>query len=340
MLQHASTPLTHMCGCNAPNTGAAKGWFRTAAPLRCSLRSAANISDTRHSMQNKKWVVEQDPPQKRARYEDYRPVMASVLVKKMLASYTPAKRAKLVKDSAAEFGAHAEADLNYKYLAQDTLRRLETDGRLDDAARSGRPEKADDKAVGRMLDVFLKGVGVLGSDEWWGYTSLHHGLQESATLREELRKSGVSAGHMWKRMKGLYRQRYRKRLKPIHITIKPKLTQAAKNERLRKARQWRGWGKSKLLDIVWIDEKQEYLRNGGTYRCYAPFGTRSMQREGKIKLGKAEKVKYEAAVSAFAGPIYIELTSGTTGLKTGCKVRIALALQRSRAHRNSSVLTP
>jgi hypothetical protein len=78
------------------------------------------------------------------------------------------------------------------------------------------------------------------------------------------------------------------------------------------------------MDVVWIDEKQEYLRNGTAYHCYAPPETKSQFRTQRHKSGKAWKVKYEAAVCAWAGPIYLRFITGTTGLETPYKVRTSV----------------
>lgn len=172
-----------------------------------------------------------------------------------------------------------------------------------------------------MLDLFLRGEGRLGSNEWWGYTSLRHAIQTNDRLRQLVDRSNVKEAGMWLRMKALYKQRYGCDLQKINIISKCALQPATKQKRRAKAKAWKAWGKKRLRDVVWIDEKQEYLKAGGKYRCYAPHGVKSMQRASDVKLGRAAKVKYEAAVSGFAGPVYFKFITGTSGLSTGSRVR-------------------
>jgi hypothetical protein len=120
--------------------------------------------------------------------------------------------------------------------------------------------------------------------------------------------------------------RYKKELKNITIIDKPKLSKAVMKERLKKAKKWQRRGRKKLMDVVKIDEKQDYLRKGTAYHCYAPLETKSLFRTQRSKLRKASKVKYEAAVCAWAGPMYLKFIAGITGLETPYKVRTSVPL--------------
>ena len=112
-----------------------------------------------------------------------------------------------------------------------------------------------------------------------------------------------------------------KQLRKISIVFKPKLSKKVKAERLAKALKWLKWDAEKFKNSVWLDEKQEYLKRGGTLRCFAPIDRQSFIRETKAPLGKCPKLKYLAAVAAFCGPIYFRAITGTTKLKRGYLVR-------------------
>lgn len=217
---------------------------------------------------------------------------------------------------------HCGDGVDTKYLARDTLDRLTKYGRLEDKLRAGRPKVAFDEDVDEFLRIFLRGNGERPDrDTWWGFTSLGHALQEKAELRKLLEKMNIKQEALWVRLKARYYELYGKKLKKISIVSRPAMSKATMQKRLKVAEIWKNWGFEKLCKVVWIDEKQEYLHSGGTYKCYAPPDTKSMQRAAKTHLGKSERVKYEAAVSAFAGAVYFTFVTGTTGREQHFMVR-------------------
>ena len=263
--------------------------------------------------------------------EEHRPEMTKLLMKALKRKIGDTNVAAAVKEAAAEYAElHCDgqdADLDTMYLAQSNMKRLSERGVTDDAARSGRPPVALDDDVEAALRIFLNGNGERG-DKWWGFTSLRHALNYSAQLRALLEKMNIKAEALWLRMKAKHIELHGKEINQINIKRRPQLSKQCKKQRLQIAKLWQQWGYDKLCKVVWIDEKQEYLHHGGTYRCYAPPGVKSMQRETPIKLGKSEKIKYEAAVSAFGGACYFEFITGTTGLEKAFEVRTFIPLWR------------
>ena len=274
---------------------------------------------------------EERPGKAKARSSvDYRPFRAD-MAKAIIATYESHVRnvdhKTLVKESVAAFKAAATCDieeLNLRYLAQDTMTRLREKGDLSNKGGAGAAFKLPENQARRAMDILLNGNGKAGI-EFIGYTSLAHALEESAELRKIQEDSGVHVKTLWRRIKCIYRKVYGKDLKRISIHFRPKLTKDVKKERLRKAKKWKKWSRDDFYRIVWIDEKQEYLKGYGTYRCYAPAGMKSFQCASNSPLGKSPKLKYEAAVCAWAGPLYFKAITGTTGLALGYRVRTAPA---------------
>lgn len=266
------------------------------------------------------------------RMSEHRPAMTTMLMAALSDAVGQHGVIDVLHSCAGEYAKKHCSDgatLDTKYLANDTYNRLLLHGHVSDLPRSGKPQSVTDTQVDEFLDIFLAGNGKDPADnDWWGYTSMTHALVENERLRALLEAMGIKQETLWKRMKQRYKARFGKRLKKISIRRKPKLQPKVKKERVRIARLWKQWGKGKLCKVVWIDEKQEYLHPGGTYKCYAPHGVKSMQREVPVALGKAEKVKYEAAVSAFGGAIYFQFVTGTTGRKQPFLVRTFVPLWR------------
>ena len=277
------------------------------------------------------------------RMEQKRPEMTKLLMAGLRAAVGDETMAAVAAQCAEEYKkrhcGEGEA-LDTKYLAQDTLRRLEVDGHVQDLWRSGRPQIAADEDVEEFLDIFLAGNGLTG-DDWWGYTSLTHALLANARLRALKDKMGIEDDQLWNRMVALNRARgHGNKLNKINIIRKAKLTKEVKKERREGAAEWQKWGVDKLCKVVWIDEKRGYLHSGGVYTCYAPHGVQSMQRETKTQLGKSQKVKYKAAVSAFGGALYFTFITGTTGRVQLYKVRTFVPQRRNLDPARGGALPP
>lgn len=210
--------------------------------------------------------------------------------------------------------------LNESYLYHSTVARVKQQRSLKNQKSPGRPKKLADDVAKEAMHVFLQGNGKEGQS-WWGFTSIAHALWHSARLREIQSEAGITAPTLWRRIKQAHAKEYGAELKKLTIRWRSRVDPAVKGERLAKAREWLSWGAEKLLHVVWIDEKQEYLKEQQLYRCYGPYGRRSFQVESPSTLSEAPKIKYEAAVSAFAGPLYLRCVSGTTGYDSGYVVR-------------------
>jgi hypothetical protein len=224
----------------------------------------------------------------------------------------------------------SEGIADVPHFIKTVVERLKNNGHTNDLPRSGRPQKLSDAHCWEALNILLDGNrkrGVMG-DDWWGYTSLTHALTESRRMRDILLESDISKKQLWVRMRDCYQQRYGKKLKRIAISVKPKLSAMIREERLAFAKEWLARGVRWLTFAVWIDEKKEWLRTGGTYWCYAPAGTKSFTRSSATSLSKAFKYCYIAAVCAHTGPIFLSSITGTTGKRQKYRVRTSHPLGR------------
>jgi hypothetical protein len=276
--------------------------------------------------------VVQPGKRKYVRMDEFRPEMAQLLVRALKKAAGEEATAAALKACAEEFTElHGGDDckLDAGYLARDTLERLQKSGVVSDLPRSGRPRVALDEDVEQFLHIFLAGNLKNTQDtRWWGFTSLRHALIEKQELRDLLEKMGIKPEALWLRMQAKHLELYGKSMNKISIKRRPVMSAKTKKTRLAAARLWKEWGFDKLCKVVWIDEKQEYLHSGGAYHCYAPPDVKSMQRACEVKLGKSQKVKYEAAVSAFGGAIFFTFITGTTGREQFFLVRTFIPLRR------------
>ena len=265
-----------------------------------------------------------DAPDKSSKsYEEFRPAMAAAITRAATDGLDKQAESTLLAKARDAFKQEATEDiseLDLHYLSTDVLRRLKADGVLRNRRGAGAAKKLSDEDAERACELLIRGNGQEGV-EFRGYTSLAHALADCEELRRIKEDSGVNTRTLKSRIKKAHKAKYKRNLKKITIRYKPKLTDEVKAERLAAAMKWRLWSLSELWNIVWIDEKTEWLRPSGSYRCYAPPGTGSFAREGSAPLGKAPKLKYEAAVCGWAGPLYFKAITGTTGLQQGYRVR-------------------
>lgn len=256
-------------------------------------------------------------------YEKFRPAMAAAITRAATVKLNKQAENTLLANARETFKQEATEDisgLDLHYLATDVLRRLKADGILKNRSGAGAAKKLSDEDAERACELLIRGNGKEGV-EFEGWSSLAHALAECEELRRIKEDSGVSTKTLRARIKKAHKAKYKRNLRKITIRYKPKLTDEVKAERLAAAMKWRLWSLEKLWKIVWIDEKTEWLRASGSYRCYAPPGTASFARESSMPLGKAQKLKYEAAVCGWLGPLYFKAITGTTGLQQGYRVR-------------------
>lgn len=259
----------------------------------------------------------------RAAYGEWRPSMVKIMTSILTEQMNQGETKKFLKRARQTFQRVVGEDAKYLdvgYLARDTLRRMKEDGDVRDRAAPGAPPKLTPEKRAEALDLLLNGNGKSGVD-FVGYASVQAALEECAALRKIAEDAGITPRTLRRNLQDEYRERYGKKLKKICIHFKPKLSPEVKAERLKAAQEWKEWRRRKFYRVVWIDEKQEYLRKGGKYHCYAPPSVTSFIRETDAPLGKCPKLKYEAAVAGFCGPLYFRAITGTTKLNRGYRVR-------------------
>jgi hypothetical protein len=233
-------------------------------------------------------------------------------------------------DMQREHPEMSESIADVPHFIKTVAKRLEKNGHTNDLPRAGRPQKLTDAHCSEALDILLDGNRKRrgAAEEWWGFTSLTHALTESRRMRDILQEAGICKQRLWVRLKECYKRTYNKELKRIAISVKPKLKPMIMEERLAFAKEWLARGTRWLTFAVWIDEKKEWLRTGGTYWCYAPAGTKSFTRSSATTLSKAFKYCYIAAVCAHIGPVFLSSITGTTGKQTNYRVRTSNPLWR------------
>lgn len=259
----------------------------------------------------------------RAAYGEWRPTMVKIMTAILTDQMKQGETKKFLKRARNTFKEVVGEEAKYLdlgYLARDTLRRMREEGDVRDQPAPGATPKLTPEKRAEALDLLLKGNGKSGVD-FIGYASLQAALEECKALRKIAEDAGITTRTLRRNLQDEHRERYGKKLKKISIHFKPKLAPDVKQERLEAAEKWAQWRRRQFYRIVWIDEKQEYLKRGGLYHCYAPPGMTSFIRETDAPLGKCPKLKYEAAVAGFCGALYFRAITGTTKLKRGYRVR-------------------
>lgn len=244
----------------------------------------------------------------------------------LLKSQSLKHRKAAIADFAARYAAQLPEGFDCNALALVVWEKLQKDGCTDDKPKPGRKRVASEGAVGRMLNLFLKGKGT--GKEWCGYTSFAQALYQNAAIKAQLDHAAIKQDQMWLRMKEEYKALYGKQLKPIVIYQKPMLQDKHKKARMHCAKTWLEEGEEALQNRVFFDEKKGFLRPGGKLRCYAPADTKSYIRESDKELNEKGAFKYAAAVAGFCGAVHLQLVTGTTGLNKGYKVRTCVPLRR------------
>jgi hypothetical protein len=187
----------------------------------------------------------------------------------------------------------------------------------------GRPHKLTEQQVRKCLVLFKAGVKGDSKESWYGYTSIQHAANVCLGIRRVLDQAEVTVDTLWRRMKEQQRKEFGKKFNKISIWQKPTLTDVHKQQRLDTATRWATWDLDFLKRIVWIDEKTEHLFQCN-YRCYAPDDMQSYAVAAPYKLRDNSKIRYLAGVSAYIGPAYIDLISGTTGFDSAFTVRTCI----------------
>jgi hypothetical protein len=195
---------------------------------------------------------------------------------------------------------------------------------VKDAPGRGRKSKLKPDAADAALAILYAGwKDSEGRQHCW--CNLDHALAGSKELRKILRRSKLSAGQFWVRLK----------LRDPKLCIKQVKCKAPLATWMRRERRdharWlfrlfgpNGRVPDYLMRVFWIDAKKMYFSNpsGATVVCriddpvswqYHPMA--SWRRQDMVV------VNYYAVVNWFAGPVMFVPVTGTTGLQTGFKVR-------------------
>lgn len=231
--------------------------------------------------------------------------------------------AQLVITLAVIFFKHRHPDSSvtrHRYLAKDVYARMASNLDLRNLPRGAKVSCLNDALLDEMIAAF-KGGFHDGSGRFWGFTSPVHAANKPGRFQQLLQGTGLTVKYVWSRMQARHIDTHGRGMKKISIHIKPMLKAETKMLRLEISRQWLEWGMKWLMNCVWIDEKQEYITPGGTYRCYAPDDVTSFGRADTNDFAKKTKVKWIIAVSARLGCPYFNLVTGTTGMKSEYVVR-------------------
>lgn len=161
---------------------------------------------------------------------------------------------------------------------------------------------------------------------WGGYvaegvhvypTSIRDGLNNIPALEALRRRWGVSPATMLAHMKKA-EPRLKKRTEELRIQY----TQAEKLARLHRAIELKRGFCTRMHRIFWIDESHIYIVPKGQ-RVYAPPEASLVLEDERLErdFRKVIKLRFYCVVNAVLGPVYMKFVTGTTGLKTGYKVR-------------------
>jgi hypothetical protein len=252
--------------------------------------------------------------------------MASLIFELMKRQLGESVLTALILEAASRYEAeHADLPEHFdaKYLARDVYKRMGSDFQFADCERSGRPRRGTEQQIRDFTEMFLSGCRPWG-ENWYGYTSLHHALQENDTLRAMALAIGLGEDRLWERMA----EAHGGKLNKISIVTRYKLDAAHLRARVMCAQRWLLRGFDRLWATVWIDEKAEWLVPHRIYRCYAPDDKKSFCRMGEVDQRHTEKIKYEAAVCAWAGPLWFKFVGGTSGREQPFRVRTVIPAGR------------
>jgi hypothetical protein len=258
----------------------------------------------------------------------HRPELTRVVTRELWDHWKQSGRSKrsLYRAAAEALSDGAKEDIADPVQAvQRHIERMLETGINDDAPRSGRPPMMNEAQTKRALKAFKNGYtveNVLGGQAiWFGFSSWEHALLEnspnSETLRRILIESGMNARSMFDALLRANGGKFRH----IHIRYTHKLTDELRKERDKKAKEWAKLKEEMLYDVVWIDEKTEWVHGNRTYRCYAPDDATHIVRAGIMKFGEKKRIRFMSAASARLGPIYFAKVSGSSGYKTPFEVR-------------------
>lgn len=272
-----------------------------------------------------------DKPKKKKSVKSHlphRPELTRKVMTQLWKEYSKTGKSKrsLYKAVAKALSEDALKDITDPVQAvQRHIDRLCKTGVNGDEARSGRPPKMTQAQTTQALKAFKGGYKIPdeqgGEGTWFGFGSWEHALMEdsgnSDKLRRILAESGMSARSMWDALKTANGGGFHK----IHIRYTYKMSETLRKERLKKAKEWEKLTEEELLNIVWIDEKTEWVHGNRTYICYADDDAKHIVRQGIMRFGEKKKMRWVSACNARLGPIYFEPISGSDSYETPFEVR-------------------
>lgn len=261
-------------------------------------------------------------------YIQHRPELTRVVTRVLCDHWKQTGKSKrsLYKAAAAALSEATKEELaDPAQVVQRHIERLLASGKNEDAPRSGRPPMMSEEQTRRALKAFKNGYLVKnemgGEGTWFGFSSWEHAVLEdctnSDTLRRILTETGMSVRGMWEALQRANGGKFR----IIHIRYTHKLTDGVRKEREKKAREWAQLKDEVLFDVVWIDEKTEWVHGNRVYKCYAADDAEHIVRHGIMCFGEKKRLRWVSAVSARLGPIYFAEVSGSSGYQTPFEVR-------------------
>lgn len=261
-------------------------------------------------------------------YLKHRPELTRVVTRQLWDHWKQSGKSKraLYKAAAAALSADAAADIADPIQAvQRHIERLLNTGINEDAPRPGRPSKLTEAQTRLALKAFKNGYTVAdkhgGQGHWFGFGSWEHALLENCTGSDTLRRILCESGMTVRSMFDALERANGGRFKKIHIRYTYKCEAAVRKDRLAKSKVWAELTEEELTDVIWIDEKTEWVHGNRTYICYAPDDAEHETREGIMKFGMQKRMRYMSAASARFGPVYFAKVSGCDGYETPFEVR-------------------
>jgi hypothetical protein len=189
---------------------------------------------------------------------------------------------------------------------------MERSGRLDDAARSGRPQKLNDDQALDAAESSCGGFQQMGSSTTLHYLSVQEGISRSKKLQQIQRETGASNRTMLDSMK-----RVLPTLCMRTQRFSQSLSDGQKKERLRVSKLLVKKSRSYFKKVIWTDAAKFYIDTGPCKRVWVDRGRHNLLDLVDDRApGKRQKqvcLAYYAAVSEDLGPLHIQLTSGTKG---------------------------
>lgn len=191
-----------------------------------------------------------------------------------------------------------------KYWGREWELKQSVDG---NASNSGRKPAISDKDAKTCLDVLLnwKDAGLKGP-----YRSVQHLVSTSSVVRDILHKTNASQRTLTRAM-----QRMCPELTFKKLTVKAKLTEQHKQQRVAMCEQHLQVSDNTLETVVWIDAKTMYMNITQRYG-WVDASKEDVFETKRTSNNKSNilKLKYYIAVNARLGAVQLVFYTGTSGM--------------------------